>query len=204
MRDTKTKASHRTLKNIFNGQCAGRDTTMNANEKIVMTATTSKKFAFTYDHVNKKIVGTDIAFQKAGVPGSALEAELNIRIEARPTYGFTVIPTKKKPAKRTYKGLTKDLMKEYIKIQQDKAVDDLLAQLDNMIEEKKAFPTIKSWFLDEFKNFSVSKAQRDIQQFRLNTTKANVRKVKAKTKSNNITEFNPATQTADQPQAVNF
>ncbi|MBQ1169283.1 MAG: hypothetical protein IIX49_00470 [Oscillospiraceae bacterium] len=66
------------------------------------TTTTSKKFAFTYDHVNKKIVGTDIAFQKAGIPGSALEAELNIRIETRPSYGFTVIPTVKKPAKQTY------------------------------------------------------------------------------------------------------
>ena len=81
---------------------------------MTATATTSKKFAFTYDHVNKKIVGTDIAFQKAGIPGSALEAELNIRITAYPAYGFTVIPTEKKPAKQTYKGLTRDLMKEYI------------------------------------------------------------------------------------------
>lgn len=170
------------------------------------TTTTSKKFAFTYDHVNKKIVGTDIAFQKAGIPGSALEAELNIRIETRPSYGFTVIPTVKKPAKQTYKGLTKELMKEYIKTRQDKAIDDLLAQFDNMIEEKKAFPTIKSWFLDEFKDFSVSKAEREIQQFRLNSTKAKVRLVKAKpaTKSNNITEFAPATQTAEKPMAVNL
>ena len=41
------------------------------------TVRTTKKFAFTYDHVNKKIIGTDIAFQKAGIPGSALEKELN-------------------------------------------------------------------------------------------------------------------------------
>ena len=144
------------------------------------TTTTSKKFAFTYDHVNKKIVGTDIAFQKAGIPGSALEAELNIRIETRPSYGFTVIPTVKKPAKQTYKGLTKELMKEYIKTRQDKAIDDLLAQFDNMIEEKKAFPTIKSWFLDEFKDFSVSKAQREIKNHKLISVKAKVRLVKAK------------------------
>ena len=177
---------------------------MNATMNMTaQTATTSKKFAFTYDHVNKKIVGTDINFQKAGIPGSALEAELNIRITAYPAYGFTVIPTEKKPAKQTYKGLTRDLMKEYIKTRQDKAIDDLLAQLNNMIEEKKAFPTIKSWFLDEFKDLSVSKAQREIQQFRLNTTKANVRKVKAKAKSNNITEFNPSAQTAEMPVAVN-
>ena len=176
---------------------------MNATmNNLTVIATTSKKFAFTYDHINKKIVGKDVDFQKAGIPGSALEKELNVRMEARPTYGFTIIPTEKKPAKQTYKGLTRDLMKEYIKIRQDKAIDDLLAQFDNMIEEKKAFPTIKSWFLDEFKDFSVSKAQREIQQFRLNTTKANVRKVKAKAKSNNITEFNPSAQTAEMPVAV--
>jgi hypothetical protein len=94
-------------------------------------------------------------------------------------------------------------MREYIKVRQDKAVDDLLAQFDNMIEEKKAFPTIKSWFLDEFKDFSVSKAEREIQQFRLNSTKAKVRKVKATAKSN-ITEFNPNAQTAEKPMAVNL
>ena len=159
------------------------------------TTTTSKKFAFTYDHVNKKIVGTDIAFQKAGIPGSALEAELNIRIETRPSYGFTVIPTVKKPAKQTYKGLTKELMKEYIKTRQDKAIDDLLAQFDNMIEEKKAFPTIKSWFLDEFKGFSVSKAQREIKNHKLISVKAKVRLVKATPK---------AAAPKEQAKVVNF
>lgn len=165
--------------------------------------TSAKKFAFTFDHINKKIVGKDVDFQKAGIPGSALERELNARMEERPTYTFAVLETEKKPAKQTYKGLTRNLMKEYIKTRQDKAIDDLLAQMDNMIAGKKAFPTIKSWFLDEFKDFSVSKAQREIQQFRLNTTKANVRKVKAKAKSN-ITEFNPSTQTAEKPLAVNM
>ena len=128
------------------------------NEKIA-TAITSKKFAFTYDHVNKKIVGTDINFQKAGIPGSALEAELNARIAERPAYGFTVIPTEKKPAKQTYKGLTKELMREYSAIQEEQAAADLNAQLDTMLKEKKAFPTIKSWFLakyPEVKAFGVS------------------------------------------------
>ena len=158
-----------------------------------MTATNSKKFAFTYDHVNKKIVGTDINFQKAGIPGSALEAELTARMEERPSYTFAIIETEKKPAKQTYKGLTKELMQEYIKIQQDKAVDDLLAQLDNMVAEKKAFPTIKSWFLDEFKGFSVSKAQREIQNHKLISVKTKVRMVKATPKV-----------AIEQPKVVNF
>ena len=175
--------------------------TINANV-MTETATTSKKFAFTFDHVNKKIVGKDVDFQKAGIPGSKEESELTARMEARPTYGFTVLPTEKKPAKQTYKGLGRELMREYIGIQKEAVKYDLMAQLDKMIEEKTKQPTIKSWFLEEFPGFTVSKAKREIQQHKLNTTKANIRKVKAKTKSN-ITEFSPTTQIADQRKAVN-
>ena len=41
---------------------------MNATmNNLTATATTSKKFAFTYNHITKKIVGTDVAFDKAGI-----------------------------------------------------------------------------------------------------------------------------------------
>lgn len=175
--------------------------TINASVKTE-TATTSKKFAFTFDHVNKKIVGTDINFQKAGIPDSKEEKELNARMEARPTYGFTVLPTEKKPAKQTYKGLGRELMREYIGIQKEAVKYDLMAQLDKMIEDKIAQPTIKSWFLEEFPGFTVSKAKREIQQHKLITTKADVRKVKTKVK-NNITEFAAVAQIADQRKVVN-
>ena len=154
--------------------------TMKKNEKIT---TTSKKFAFTYNHITKKIVGTDINFQKAGIPGSDLEEELLARMSAQPTYTFEVIATEKKPAKKTYAGLTQDLMKEYIAIQEDKAKADLEAQLDKMIADKIAYPTIKSWFLDTFQNFSVSKAKSEIQNHQLVSVKAKVRLVKAAPKS---------------------
>ena len=131
--------------------------------KNAMTATTSKKFAFTFDHVNQKIVGKDVDFQKAGIPGSKQEEELMARIEARPTYSFMVLETEKKPAKQTYAGLTRELMEEYIAIQAEDKKADLMAQFENMVEEKKAFPTMKSWFLDEFKDFSVSKAKTQIK-----------------------------------------
>lgn len=64
---------------------------MNATmNNLTATATTSKKFAFTYNHITKKIVGTDVAFAKAGIPGSALEKELLARMEGQPTYTFEV------------------------------------------------------------------------------------------------------------------
>lgn len=155
-----------------------------SNTTTTTTARTStKKFAFTFDHINKKIVGKDVDFQKAGIPGSALEKELNARMEERPTYTFAVLETEKKPAKQTYKGLTKELMREYIAIQEEQAAADLNARLDTMLKEKNAFPTIKSWFLDEFKDFSVSKAQREIKNHKLISVKTKVRLVKATPKA---------------------
>ena len=159
---------------------------MNATKKMnemTATATTSKKYNFTYDHVNHKIVGTDIAFQKSGIPGSKEEQELMARMEARPTYGFTIIPTEKKPAKKTYAGLTRELMKEYINIQEGEKKADLMAQIDKMVADKMAYPTIKSWFLDVFEDFSVSKAQREIKNHKLVSVKAKVRMVKATPKT---------------------
>jgi len=155
-------------------------TTKNA---LTATVATSKKFAFTFDHVNKKIVGTDINFQKAGIPGSVEEKELDARMEARPNYTFMVIETEKKPAKQTYKGLNRPLMREYINIQAEAIRDDLIAQFDKMVEDKIAQPTIKSWFLEEFKGFTVSKAQREIQQYKLADTKNRIRKIKATPKA---------------------
>ena len=163
--------------------------------KNAMTATTSKKFAFAFDHVNQKIVGKDVDFQKAGIPGSDLEKELMARIVARPTHSFMVLETEKKPAKKTYAGLTRELMEEYIAIQAEDKKADLMAQFENMVEEKKAFPTMKSWFLDEFKDFSVSKAKTQIKNHKLVSAKAKVRQVKATPK---------AAPAKEQPKVVNF
>lgn len=159
------------------------------------TSKTSSKFAFTFDHVSKAIVGTDVNFQKAGIPGSKQEEELMARIETHPTYSFKVIETEKKPAKQTYAGLTRELMKEYISIQAEEKQADLMAQLDKMIKDKMAYPTIKSWFLEEFKGFSVSKAKTQIKNHKLVSAKAKVRLVKATPK---------AVPAKEQPKVVNF
>ena len=162
---------------------------------MAATATTSKKFAFTFDHFNKTIVGTDINFKKSGIPGSKEEQELMARIKAQPTYTMYVIPTEKKPAKKTYAGLTRELMREYIEVQEIKAKEDLLAQLDKMIADKMAYPTIKSWFLEEFKGFNVNKAKTLIKDKKLIAVKAKVRLVKATPK---------VVAPKEQPKVVNF
>lgn len=159
---------------------AGKDTTMNATKmnELTATATTSKKFAFTYDHVNKKIVGTDIAFQKAGIPGSALEAELMARIEARPTYTMYVIPTEKKPAKQTYAGLTMEVMEAYLAIYEGELAVEMRAKFAEMKGKHEPYPTIKSWFLDLFPRFNVNKAKTAIKAKKLENAKAPYKVIK--------------------------
>ena len=147
-----------------------------------VSATTSTKFAFTYDHVNQKIVGTDINFQKAGIPGSALEKELISRMEARPAYGFTIIPTEKKPAKRSYAGLTMELMEEYLNIWDNELAEEARSQFAKMKEKNKekkmTFGAIKSWFLDLFPKFDVKKAKKEIKEKQFKDVKAPYKVVK--------------------------
>ena len=156
---------------------------MNATMNMTaQTATTSKKFAFTYDHVNKKIVGTDINFQKAGIPGSKEEMELDARMEARPTYGFTIIPTEKKPAKQTYAGLSMEVMEAYLAIWENEMADvarSKFAEMKAQKEQKKmSYPTIKSWFLDLFPHFNVNKAKTAIKAHNLEEKKAPYKVIK--------------------------
>lgn len=156
---------------------------MNAiTEKKMLTATTSTKFEFTYDHVNQKIVGTDISFQKSGIPGSKQEAELMERMAAHPNYTFTVIETEKKPAKQTYKGLKIEVMEAYLSIYQGELADEMREQFAKMKvkheEKKMPYSTIKSWFLDLFPKFNVEKAKREIQKANLENAKAPYKVVK--------------------------
>ena len=149
------------------------NTSSSSTSTTIKTASISKKFAFTYDHPNQKIVGTDINFQKAGIPGSALEKELIARMEARPTYGFTIIPTEQKPAKQSYKGLNFDLMMDYVEL---KGTEFQKAEFEEIVNRDSSFPVIKSWFVENFKvGFTVEKAKHEIA-----TAKNNAKKKAAK------------------------
>ena len=145
---------------------------MNENVK----ATVSTTF-FTFDHINHKIIGTELNFKKSGIPGSEQDKELMCRIKEHPNYDFKVI----KPAKekRSYKGLKRELMYDYIECFQQ------------MKKDGTAFATMKSWFLELFPKFNVEKAKKDIQKHRLGNVKAKYKVVKKNTTkpAANITEL---------------
>ena len=158
------------------------NTSSSSTSTTIKTASISKKFAFTYDHPNQKIVGTDINFQKAGIPGSALEKELLARMAGQPTYTFEVITTDKKPEKRSYAGLTMDLMEDYLAIWEHELADTARAKFAEMKakQEKKElrFSFIKSWFLELFPKFDVKKAKKEIREKKFKDAKAPYKVIK--------------------------
>ncbi|MBR5480816.1 MAG: hypothetical protein IKU85_03850 [Bacteroidaceae bacterium] len=144
---------------------------MNENVKASVSTT-----FFTFDHIDRKIIGTELNFKKSGVPGSEQDKELMCRIKEHPNYDFKVIkPTKEK---KSYKGLKRELMYDYIDCF---GTDEMMKQFQQMKADGTAFATMKSWFLDLFPKFNVEKAKKDIQKHRLGNVKAKYKVVKKNT-----------------------
>ena len=151
-------------------------TNTNSSSNNTRTAT-----YFTYDHFGKKIIGSELNFKKAGVPGSAQYDALMAAINAHPNYTLFAVAPKKE--KQTYAGLTIDLMEEYLNLvfecELATTAREKFAEMKAAKEEKKmAFATIKSWFLDMFPHFNVEKAKRDIKAKKLANAKAPYKVVK--------------------------
>ena len=62
------------------------------NENVKATVSTTY---FTFNHLTRKIVGTELNFKKSGTPGSAHDIELMARIAEHPHYDFLVIKPEK-------------------------------------------------------------------------------------------------------------
>ena len=135
--------------------------------------------SFTVDHIKTTLNGKAIDFKRAGLPGSEHEALLLRRIAAQPTYTLNPITPKKNLNKKTYAGLSRDLMRAYIPTQEH--AEERMAELDEFEAKDTNFPTIKSWFLDTYKDFSVEEAKRAISKNKItNVKKAAVIKLKSK------------------------
>lgn len=161
------------------------------NVKATIKTTTP---CFTFDHIHKQIVGTELNFRKSGIPGSAQDVELMARLAEHPDYTFQII----KPAKEknSYKGLTCPLMAEYLEMTKQEV---LSATLKKMRDDGVGFPAIKSWFLDLFPHFNVSKAKHEICDYRLGRVKTKYKVVKAEPKATDASK--PASNIIEMPEA---
>ena len=152
---------------------------------------------FTFNHINKTIVGSEFNFKMSGNPTKPQYEALMNAMAMQPTYTLAPIAsTKKVEKKQTYKGLDMGLMADYIRVFGNEQVK---AEFNHMVEDKKiTYPTIKSWFLDEFKHFNVNQAKAQIAKSELTSRKAAVRtavKVKTAKVASNVVEM---------PTAQNF
>ena len=79
--------------------------------KTAQRITTSAPY-FWYDHTKEKIIGKELNFKKSGIPGSAQDKALMYAKAQHPNYTYCII----KPAKekKSYKGLKRELMFDYI------------------------------------------------------------------------------------------
>ena len=136
-------------------------------------STTKTAIYFTFDHFNKKIVGTEQNFKKSGISGTAQYNALMAAMSAHPNYELSAMAPKVK--KQTYAGLNFELMMDYVDV---KGNEVQKAEFEQHVNDGDSYPTIKSWFLDNFKRgFTVEKAKREIAECRLSAKKEKVRTV---------------------------
>ena len=145
---------------------------------IAFAASTKTAPYFTFDHINKTIVGTEFNFKMSGNPTKPQYNALMTAMAMQPTYTLAPTASKKKVEKKqTYEGLTMPLMEEYLSLVYEgelaeEARKQFAAMKAKHEQRELAYPTIKSWFLDLFPKFNVTKAKMQIQAKKLENKKA--------------------------------
>ena len=121
---------------------------------------------FVYDHINKTIVASKASLKKAGRPNTAESDLLASMMREHPDYKVVEKEIKTSATKNAYDGLTLDLMKAYIEIQENAA--EMLEAYERVVkmatEQHKKYPLTKSWFVGVYKDFDVQKAQKAINE----------------------------------------
>ena len=125
------------------------------------------KTRFTYNFVEKAIIGSKAAIERANKGKNPEYAELSGMLAAHPDFTVRVKDIQKKEGKKTYSKLTFDRMEEYIKTQfSDKAVLNTklveFSAIQKVAEAKGAkYPLTKKWFLSTYPSFKENEVSED-------------------------------------------
>ena len=137
--------------------------TINTTSKTTKTAATF----FSCDHIGKRIYGSAANFKKAEIFGTAQYEALMILMDRHSNYRLDAIAPEF--VKQSYKGLNFELMMDYVEI---KGNDFQKAEFEEIVNRNASYPTIKSWFVENFKiGFTVEKAKREIEIAKRNAKK---------------------------------
>ena len=118
---------------------------------------------FAIDFTTKTIIGTKTNITKAGRIGSPQYKELCEIMELHPTFSIVAKEIKKNKSKKTYHGLTFQVMEEYIKTQKDSEKMLVKFAAVKRIAETKGskYPLTKKWFLNTFPAYKVNEISED-------------------------------------------
>ena len=128
------------------------------------------KTRFTYNFIEKAIIGSKAAIERANKGKNPEYAELSGMLAAHPDFTVRVKDIQKKEGKKTYSKLTFERMEEYIRTQfaDNKTLNEKLIEfkaIQKVAEAKGAkYPLTKKWFFatyPSFKEGEVSEQEKD-------------------------------------------
>lgn len=119
---------------------------------------------FTYNFVNKTIVGTKSAINRANMGKNPEYATLCEMLAAHPDFAVVEKQIKRNPDKKKYNGLTLDTMRAYIATQPDS--EKHKAEFEGLLLIAKTrgamYPLAKKWFLENYPEFKGEKEDEKI------------------------------------------
>ena len=125
------------------------------------------KTRFTYNFIEKAIIGSKAAIERANKGKNPEYAELSGMLAAHPDFTVRVKDIQKKEGKKTYSKLTFDRMEEYIRTQfsDEKTLNAKLVEfsaIKKVAEAKGAkYPLTKKWFLATYPSFKENEVSKD-------------------------------------------
>ena len=125
------------------------------------------KTRFTYNFIEKTIIGSKAAIERANKGKNPEYAELSGMLAAHPDFTVRVKDIQKKEGKKTYSKLTFDRMEEYIRTQfsDEKELSAKLvefAAIKKVAEAKGAkYPLTKKWFLAAYPAFKENEISKE-------------------------------------------
>lgn len=141
------------------------------------------KNLFAYNFTNNTIVASKTTLKKAGNPTTPEYKALMKMIAGQPTFRVVEKVIKDNGRKKTYNGLTLEMMKTHIEKQENS--EFLMAEFNEAQKQGKSkYPLAKKWFLEQFPNFKITEGKKAIGDAKIAKVKTNAKIVLAKTSAN--------------------
>lgn len=117
------------------------------------------KNLFAINFAENTIIASKTTLKKASIPNSPEYKALMKLVKQNPTFAITEKAIKKAVGKKTYEGLNKEFIMQYLSIQTN--AEEMKKQYEKAAEMGK-FPLVRKWFLNTFENFDMASAKEEI------------------------------------------